>query len=167
MKYLLDANTFIEAKNRYYHMEICPGYWEWLLLQHQAGIVGSISMVQDELLKGSDELHDWANQHPDFFLEVGDDATQLAFAEVAEYCATYVETQGMKAVALDDFLGGADPWLIATAMSCSATLVTHEQYNPHTKRKLLIPNVCEAFEVNCMNTFELLHQLEARFILAR
>jgi hypothetical protein len=136
------------------------------LLQHKAGTVGSISMVQDELLKGSDELHDWANQHPDFFLEVGDDATQLAFAEVAEYCATYVETQGMKAGALDDFLGGADPWLIAKAISSAAIIVTHEQYNPHTKRKLLIPNISEAFDVQCLNTFELLHQLGAKFILS-
>lgn len=128
--------------------------------------MGSISMVQDELLKGSDELHDWANQHPDFFLEVGDDATQLAFAEVAEYCATYVETQGMKAGALDDFLGGADPWLIAKAISSAAIIVTHEQYNPHTKRKLLIPNISEAFDVQCLNTFELLHQLGAKFILS-
>lgn len=30
MTYLLDANTLIEAKNRYYQMSICPGYWDWL-----------------------------------------------------------------------------------------------------------------------------------------
>jgi len=26
MIYLLDANTLIEAKNRYYSMSVCPGY---------------------------------------------------------------------------------------------------------------------------------------------
>ena len=30
MNYLLDANTLIEAKNRYDQMSICPGYWDWL-----------------------------------------------------------------------------------------------------------------------------------------
>ncbi|WP_448218276.1 DUF4411 family protein [Endozoicomonas sp. 2B-B] len=30
MQYLLDANTFIQAKNQYYAMDICPGYWDWL-----------------------------------------------------------------------------------------------------------------------------------------
>ena len=28
MKYLLDSNVFIEAKNRYYAFDICPGFWE-------------------------------------------------------------------------------------------------------------------------------------------
>lgn len=166
MKYLLDANTFIEAKNRYYHMDICPGYWEWLLQQHHAGMVASISMVQDELLKGNDELHEWANDHGGFFLNVSDDTTQAAFAEVAEYCTVYAEEQTLKAGALDDFLGGADPWLIAKAISSSATVVTHEQYNPHTRRKLLIPNISEAFGVQCVDTFGLLHQLGAKFVLA-
>ena len=26
-RYLLDANPFIEAKNRYYGFDICPGFW--------------------------------------------------------------------------------------------------------------------------------------------
>ncbi|MBF0147506.1 MAG: DUF4411 family protein [Magnetococcales bacterium] len=28
--YLLDSNVFIEAKNRYYAFDICPGFWEWM-----------------------------------------------------------------------------------------------------------------------------------------
>lgn len=28
--FLLDANVFIEAKNRYYGFDICPGFWRWL-----------------------------------------------------------------------------------------------------------------------------------------
>mgnify|MGYP006298525777 CR=1 FL=1 len=31
MAYLLDANVFIEAKNRYYGMDFCPAFWDWLL----------------------------------------------------------------------------------------------------------------------------------------
>ena len=31
MIYLLDSNTLIEAKNRYYGMTICPGYWSWVI----------------------------------------------------------------------------------------------------------------------------------------
>ena len=30
MTYLLDANTLIEAKNRYYRMTVCPAYWSWV-----------------------------------------------------------------------------------------------------------------------------------------
>lgn len=28
--YLLDANVFIEAKNRYYGFDLAPGFWDWL-----------------------------------------------------------------------------------------------------------------------------------------
>ncbi|WP_081763821.1 MULTISPECIES: DUF4411 family protein [Nitrincola] len=28
MKYLLDSNTYIQAKNQYYGMDFCPGYWD-------------------------------------------------------------------------------------------------------------------------------------------
>ena len=35
MNHLLDANTLIEAKNRYYGMAICLGFWQWLLLKNK------------------------------------------------------------------------------------------------------------------------------------
>lgn len=31
MQYLLDANVFIEAKNRYYGFDFCPAFWNWLI----------------------------------------------------------------------------------------------------------------------------------------
>ncbi len=71
----------------------------------------------------------------------------------------------MKAGALDEFLGGADPWLIAKAMTINATVVTHEQLNLAARRKFLIPNVCQHFGVPFVDTFELLNALEARFVL--
>jgi hypothetical protein len=60
MNYLLDANTLIEAKNRYYGMTICPGFWQWLLLKNEALALASIAPVMDELTKGHDDLAGWA-----------------------------------------------------------------------------------------------------------
>ena len=71
----------------------------------------------------------------------------------------------MKAGVLDEFLGGADRWLIAKAMTMDATVVTHEQLNLAARRKFLIPNVCQRFGVRFVDTFELLNALEARFVL--
>ena len=42
MIYLLDANTFIEAKNRHYRMQNFPGFWQWLLAPKENNIVQSI-----------------------------------------------------------------------------------------------------------------------------
>ena len=41
MKYLVDANVLIEAKNRYYAFDITPGFWKWLNQAHTQGTVSS------------------------------------------------------------------------------------------------------------------------------
>ena len=42
MKYLLDANVFIQAKNLQYGFDFCPAFWDWLDEQAVAGHVSSI-----------------------------------------------------------------------------------------------------------------------------
>lgn len=161
--YLLDANTFIQAKNTYYHMDVCPGYWRWIEIQAQAGEVCSIDSIRDELLNGNDVLKEWAKERKEVFLSVSDDATQQAFAEIAAHAAEIAKL--MKPGVLNEFLAGADPWLIAKAKSSNAIVVTHEIGNPQIKRKILIPNVCDHFKVPYLNTFDLLLKLEAEFVL--
>lgn len=67
MTYLLDTNTLIEAKNRYYQMSICPGYWDWLLKVNLLGEVNSIRSVRDELQRGNDTLAEWTRDHAYLF----------------------------------------------------------------------------------------------------
>ncbi|MDU9026198.1 DUF4411 family protein [Pseudomonas corrugata] len=163
MKHLLDTNTLIEAKNRYYGMTICPAYWSWLLLQNQAFELASIVTVKDELTRGKDDLAEWAKDNASLFQDISDGQTQAAFGQIAAAIAE--QSAKMKVGALEEFLSGADPWLIAKAMTTGATVVTHEVLNREVKRKFIIPNVCEMFGVPYMNTFELLNKLEARFVL--
>jgi hypothetical protein len=165
MIYLLDANTLIEAKNRYYSMAICPAYWSWVKRSYVAGIVASIQPICTELRRGNDELADWAKNQDGLFLTVSDEATQQAFAQVAAHVASKVGL--MKPGALEEFLDCADPWLIAKAITTeNAVIVTHEQLNLQMKRKYSIPNVCQHFGVTCVDTFELLSRTDAQFILA-
>ncbi|NVD70154.1 DUF4411 family protein [Duganella sp. BJB1802] len=163
MRYLLDANTFVEAKNRYYNMTVCPAYWEWILQKYGSNDVASISMVGDELKKGDDELAMWVRNYPGLFEAVDDESTQGCFVKVAEFVVS--EDYRMKVGAVEDFLAGADPWLIAKAMATGATVVTHERHHPDVVKKFLIPNVRDVFGIAWMNTFDLLYKLEARFVL--
>ena len=165
MIYLLDSNTLIEAKNRYYGMTICPVYWSWVLRSHGQGVVASIETVGDELKRGNDELAQWARDNAALFLPVSDDATQAAFAQVAAHVAS--QTAQMKAGAQEEFLGGADPWPIAKAMtSPDSVVVTHEQFNLQMRRKFSIPNVCQHFSVQWMDTFAVLGHTQANFVLS-
>ncbi|NRR34330.1 DUF4411 family protein [Oxalobacteraceae bacterium] len=163
MKYLLDSNTLIEAKNRYYSMTVCPAYWLWLIQKNQSHDVASITSVSKELREGKDELAEWAIANPEIFLEVDDDETQINFGEVANL--VFGKAATMKTGAVEEFLSGADPWLIAKAMTTKATVVTHEAFHADVKRKFLIPNICRHFGVSWINTFEMLDTLEARFVL--
>ncbi|MNQ59871.1 hypothetical protein D3C85_741330 [compost metagenome] len=68
----------------------------------------------NELTKGNDELADWAKENAGFFHITHDDATQEAFAQVAGLVAD--QTLRMKTGAMEEFLAGADPWLIAKGL---------------------------------------------------
>lgn len=161
MKFLLDSNTFIQAKNSYYSMAICPGFWDWLLHSNTEHGVCSIDLVKKELDRGDDDLTKWAQNNSHIFLPVSDEKTQQIFKEVADY----VMSSGFKEAVKNDFLGGADPWLIAKAKATDTIIVTHEQYNEEAKRKIFIPNICQQFNVPYINTFEMLNTLKAQFVL--
>ncbi|CAM5179451.1 DUF4411 family protein [Alishewanella longhuensis] len=158
MIYLLDANTYIEAKNSYYSMDFCPAYWSWLDHQFATGIAGSIDMIGRELKDGNDELAEWVKARKGQFI-ANDDATQTAFMQIIEY----VMAQNFNPANRDNFLAKADPWLIAKAMSSGAIVVTHESLVSDATKKVKVPNICKQFGVQCINTFEFLRQTKAKF----
>ncbi|WP_024299239.1 DUF4411 family protein [Methylomicrobium lacus] len=162
MIYLLDANVYIEAKNRYYRMTVCPGFWEWMDLQFTFGHLGSIRMVFDELSKSGDELSEWVKARQPHFIEVDDGATQEVFAKIAQFVVEYPDyTEPYTS----SFLAVADPWLIAKAKILGATVVTHEVPVPPGSKKVKVPNICREFGVDFCNTFDLLESMTAQFVL--
>jgi hypothetical protein len=110
MKFLLDSNIFIEAKNRYYGFDICPGFWDWI--DHVcANDVASIVEVRDELIDGRDDLADWitARNEAAWFLRVDDDATQSNFVEVADHVSNAGYTTSAVAKFLSKPILGSSP----------------------------------------------------------
>lgn len=163
MNYLLDANTYIQAKNQYYGMDICPAYWDWLDQEFESGVIASINMVGRELKGGNDELAEWSKQRPGHFIDNDDLDTQQTFADIAQH----VGENNFQPASRDKFLSGADPWLIAKAKVLGASVVTHESRLVPNTRKVKVPNICHHFDVRCVDTFELLRELNARFVLGR
>jgi hypothetical protein len=161
--YLLDANSFIESYNRYYALDICPGFWDWLDGMASSGSVRSVMPVYGELVGKGDALSDWVKSRRDDgrFLAVDDPATQAAFARVVRHVNAGRATQ----LAKGRFLAKADPLLIATAMVSGATVVTQEKEAPQATSSVKIPDVCRAFGVPCVNTFDLLRTRGAQFVL--
>lgn len=64
--------------------------------------------------------------------------------------------------AKSEFASVADSWLIACAKAFNYILVTHEEYDPNIKKRIPIPNACRAFNIDFINTFEMLRRLNIR-----
>lgn len=159
--YLLDANTYIHAKALYYNFDFCPAYWNWLDKEFAKGKVASVEMVADELKAGNDELVDWVKDRPTHFLACDDVATQKVVAVItSDLMQGNYNPQNR-----DNFLSGADPWIIAKAKVMGATVVSHESKITQQGKKVKVPNVCQQYDVQCISTFELLKRLQAKFVL--
>lgn len=154
----MDTNVFIEAKNSYYALDICPGFWDWL---GQCGEVNSVAMVKTELLNGNDELTEWVKEqlNDGFFIEE-DIEIQSNYRVIANYVMTL---QNYKLAEQQHFLDGADGWLIATAMSRHDVIITHEAYDINCKKKILIPVIADHFGVQCKKIFDVLRTLRVEF----
>jgi hypothetical protein len=159
--YVLDANVFIEAHKRYYAFDICPGYWTALLDRHKGGHIRSIDRVRVEMLSQGDALSDWIKLVPgSFFAATSDSAVVAAFGSMM----TWVQGQTQYLpVAKADFARVADGWLAAYAQKQGLTVVTDEVANPAARRRVPIPNLCDAFGVKWINTFGLLRALSVAF----
>ncbi len=161
MKYLLDANVFIQAHRFYYPMDVFPIFWDWLKRENEKESIFSLDMIFDELKIGEDGLADWCNKlnRDNWFLSSEDEITQNNLSTIADW----VLMQDYKETAKAEFLSVADPWLIAKAKTDNMTVVTQEKSDPNSKRKIFIPDVCMAFDVNFINTVDLLRTLGGKF----
>ena len=161
-KYVLDANAFIQSKRRFYPFDVCPGYWDALKWHHGQSNLCSIDRVKEELERGGDDLSEWVvkNLPESFFASTGDAQTVSWFSQIGTW--VQAQTQFLPE-AKGEFISGVDGWLIAYAKSTVHVLVTLEQFDPLVRKRVPIPNVCQAFGIECITTFDMLRGLGVRF----
>ena len=160
MVYLLDSNVFIEAKNRYYGLDFCPGFWDWMMSRNHDGVLFSVEKVAEEILKGKDELSDWMDENAkDLFLSP-DNALNPALAQVSHRA----NGQEYRQSAVSQFFQSADYYLVAHALAHSCAVVTLEISGTGSKKRIKIPDVCKGLGVSCINPFEMLRKEGAVFV---
>jgi hypothetical protein len=157
----LDSNTLIESKKRWYRFEVVPGFWTFLDSKVAEGVICSPLRVYEELVdRTDDELAAWAKARKGQPLFIDPDAAvQKALAEVADF----VNGKFGPTKATNDFLDGADPWLVAYGRVHGGTVVTLEAGAvPGKTPKVKLPDVCEQFGVPCDSLFEVVELLGMR-----
>ena len=163
-RYVLDSDVFIAAKNAYYAFDICPGFWKSLIGAHANGRVYSIDRIRTELLAGrkEEDLVQWAATEvpKSFFLDSSAEEVSAAYTDImlwVQQSRQYYDRAKAK------FATEADGWLVAYSMVKGTTVITNEQPRPDSRNRVLLPDVCEQFNVPRKDTFSMLRTLAVRF----
>jgi hypothetical protein len=173
MRYWLDANIFITAKNSLYAFEINTTLWAWLEKQLKAKIVMSPSRVFREIMdfKKDDPLKQWASNQKDTGLCVEPTKeVSVCLSKIANhlYTSTVVGKKTKKpemrykSAQIEVFSRGADAFVIAHAMADRGTVVTFESSKCPESQKIRIPDICAHFGVPCVDLKQLLIDLNAK-----
>ena len=152
--FCLDSGVFIRPhRDGFYGFRLAPTFWELLEQRAAAGVVTSPRQVYQELTNYGDELADWAvgRRESGLFVDPNQQA-QAAFTRVADYVNQ--NYPGRKAA---EFLGGADPWVIALAIVQDASIVSFENRVSIDSQTPKIPNVSRAFQIETINLYRMLH----------
>jgi len=162
----------IDAKNRYYPLERIPQFWNWLVHQSVAGNIKLPPQVISEIL-GSETTDE---EPVDILAEwVMFNRTTLEWSdELSLDLLTRTYNQGYdsapeRLTTVDPLTEPADPFLIAYALENPdiRRVVTMENVQsvgttlpkPSNRR---IPLVCRLLGVTCINTFDLIRELDFR-----
>ncbi len=156
--YCLDANVLIQAWQKYYSPTLCPSYWEILNDLGAAERIFMPAAVREEITRTEDDLADWVKQS-DIPVQAVTGPIALALKRI------YAHDKAHETLA-DNSRGRslADPWVIATALATGACVVTKEEMvTAVNTSKIKIPNVCRNMGVRCINDFDFLAEMGARF----
>ncbi|MEX2515472.1 MAG: DUF4411 family protein [Gammaproteobacteria bacterium] len=162
--YVIDSDVLITAKNSYYAFDLCPGFWNSLLVQHRAGQVYSLDRNRMELLQGrdDDDLVRWVNESvpAGFFLSTHQADVAAAYTDIMMWVQRnpqYFDS------AKAQFATGADGWLVAYARVNDCVVVTQEEPRPESRNQIKLPDVCNQFGVRPENVFTMLRALQVQY----
>lgn len=151
MIYVFDTSSLRALQH--YFPTVFKTIWSGLEVLVKENRLVSTREAWNELKNQSvtDAVLAWMKQHKQIFLTP--DADELKFVatifQMAHFQSLIGERQRLKGMPV------ADPFIIACAKIKNGTVVTEEQYKPNAAK---IPNVCEHFQIPCINLETLMRQ---------
>lgn len=151
--FCLDTCVYIESWHRRYPIDIFPSFWQKLDEWAEEGLILSTEEVRLEIEKVDDDLLEWIKGRKHFFRPLDVEVQEIVSAILNDF---------PKLVSVGKNRSAADPWVIAQAKVTSSIVVTEELPSENAKRPK-IPNVCNHFGVQFVNTLELIRRMELKF----
>lgn len=156
MAYIFDTNIFIRSKNEM-PIDLWPTFWTKIAGLIASGQVYSSIQVKEEIEKGNDELTQWMKENVSSEFYIGNELDVMGkYGEVQKWASS----QSLyKPEAIVEFAQVADAFLVAVASAKGYTLVTNETADPYCKRRVKIPDACNALGVRYCNLNTVLREL--------
>jgi len=161
--YVVDSNFFIQAHRAIYPIGIATSFWSKVEELANSLIIESIDKVQRELWEKEDEIKNWceAKLPSDFFKDSSPCISDyIAITQWAQSKSDHYKQHAIQ-VFLETEL--ADSWLVGYCKKENKKVVTYEKSEPLGKKRIKIPEVCNAFGVPFLNTIEMLRELGESF----
>lgn len=160
-RYVVDSNFFIQAHRFHYPIDIANSFWGKVKELADKEIIISIDKVKKEIYRNEDKLTKWCKSHlpHNFFKDSSSSVTKYSLI------ATWAASSKYRPSAKTEFLATdlADSWLVAYAWDNGIKIVTHEKSAPESKKRIKIPEVCDQFGVEYLNTMEMFRELRETF----
>ena len=156
MEYLFDTNVFITSKNQL-PFDVWPTFWQRMAELISRGKIFSCAKVKEEIERGNDELTTWMreNSTKTFYIPLDGDI-------IKQYSATINWARNnpvFKPVALQTYADVAEAYLVATAAAKNMVLVTYEKSDPTCRKRVMIPDACQALGIRCCDLNDVLREL--------
>lgn len=165
VKFLVDANFFIQAHRDNYPFDVAVSFWSKINQLATEGRIFSIDKVKAEIYDKNDLLEEWCKANlPEEFFEDSSDSI-AAYSKISTWAIS--KKSHYKETAINEFLDAdeADAFILAHALSNKekTVIVTHEKSQPDIKRKIKIPEVANHFGLKYLNTVEMFREMNESF----
>ena len=116
--YCIDTSSMIDAGERYYPIDVFPGFWDKLDTLIQSGRLKAPKTLLDELEGKDEKWREWVYARADKMIWPIDAAIQAALHQVMPiYAANVTNVNSIK----------GDPFFVAASLAFKATLITSEK----------------------------------------
>ncbi len=147
--YSLDTSALIAAFHERYPIENFDSLWHRIEELIRNGRLKMSQIVFEEAMRDT-EIKQWCDQNQlkqDFQVTI-DEAVQEHVNEVLSQFPRLVDNRTGKS--------GADPWVIALALTFENCVVVTEENPTHSQNRPKIPDVCAYFNLQCIKIVDLI-----------
>ena len=147
--YSLDTSALIAAFHERYPIANFPSLWRKIETLIENGRLKMSQIVFDEAMRDT-EIKQWCDKYqlkPDFQVVI-DESVQEKVSEVLSEFPRLVDNRTGKS--------GADPWVIALALTNENYIVVTEENPTNSEIRPKIPDVCAYFNLQCIKVVDLI-----------